>query len=429
MKIFLKDTPKHFNKTVTIQGWVFNHRSSGKIAFLQFRDGSGQIQAVASKNDLSIREWKECQKITLETSLELTGKLVKDDRSPFGAEMQVQKLKLIQQAKDYPISKKDHGVDFLLDHRHLWVRSGRQAAILKIRDQIIWSIRSFLKEKGFILTDSPILTPSACEGTTNLFETKYFKEKAYLSQSGQLYIEALIYSLGKVYDFGPTFRAEKSKTRRHLMEFWMIDVEAAFMDHQENMQLQEDFICYIVKQVLKNCAKELKVLNRDIKPLKAIKGKFPRISYSKAIDLLKKQGSKVKFGDDFGADEETIISKAFDQPVFIERYPGKIKAFYMKPDPKNPKLVLNNDLIAPEGYGEIIGGSQRIDQLEVLKKKIKEFKLPVKHFQWYLDLRKYGSVPHSGFGLGLERTVAWICKLDHVRETIPFPRLMNRLKP
>jgi len=429
MYIFLKDIKKHLNKTISLKGWVFNYRSSGSIYFLQLRDSTGEIQAIISKKEVNKKTWEACQKISLESSIEIEGKVYSEKRSPSGTEMLVKNLNIIHISEEYPISKKVHGTDFLMDHRHLWIRSKRQAAILKIRDEIIWAIRSFFKEEGFILTDSPILTPTSCEGTTTLFSTKYFGKNAYLSQSGQLYLEAMIYSLGKVYDFGPTFRAEKSKTRRHLTEFWMMDAEAAFVEHKENMKIQEKLICYIIEQVLKNCEQELKILERDVQPLKSIKSPFPIITYEKTIKKLQQKGIKIKWGDDFGGEEETIISKMFDKPVFIEKYPGKIKAFYMKPDIKNPTLVLNNDCLAPEGYGEIIGGSQRIDDLKMLEKKIKEFKLLKDPLEWYLDLRRYGSVPHSGFGLGIERMVAWICGLKHIRETIPFPRLINRLKP
>ncbi len=428
MVILLKHINKYLNKVVTLRGWIFNIRSSGSIYFLQFRDGTSEIQAVISKKDVDKKTWQLVEELTLESSVEITGKVYQEKRSPSGYEMLVKKLKVFQIAQEYPIGKKTHGIDFLMDHRHLWLRSPRQQAILKIRDEIVFLIRQFMKKNDFILTDTPILTPTPCEQVT-LFKTDYFGEKAYLSQSGQLYLEALIYSLGRVYDFGPTFRAEKSKTRRHLIEFWMMDAEAAFVEHQENMKIQEELICYLVEGVLKNRKKELEFLKRDLEPLKKIKPPFYRITYNEAIDLLKKRGVKIKWGDDFGGDEETIISKSFDKPVFIEKYPASIKAFYMKPDPKNPKYVLNDDLIAPEGYGEIIGGSQRIDDLKTLEEKIKEFKLPKKEYEWYLDLRRYGSVPHSGFGLGLERTIAWICNLDHIRETIPFPRLLKRLRP
>jgi len=428
--ILLGETKQHFNQSVVLKGWVYNYRSSGKIYFLQFRDGTGSIQAVISQEEVPAETWQTCKQITLESSVEISGKIKEEQRSPQGIEMQVENLKIIQRADDpYPIGKKSHSVDFLLNHRHLWVRSLKQQAILKIRDEVVWAIRSFFRQEGFTLTDTPILTPTSCEGTTTLFELDYFNDKAYLAQTGQLYLEALIYSLGKVYDFGPTFRAEKSKTRRHLTEFWMMDAEAAFVGHEENIKLQEKIISFIVKQVLTNRSKELELLERDIKPLEKIKTPFPIITYDEAVSTLQKKGFKIKWGDDFGGDEETALSEEFDQPVFIERYPAKMKAFYMKSDPDNEKVVLNDDLIAPEGYGEIIGGSQRIDDLKTLEQKLKEFNLPLKPFQWYVDLRKYGSVPHSGFGIGLERVVTWLCGLDHVREAIPFPRMLNRLNP
>ena len=429
MYILLKDLKKYLNKTVTIKGWVFNFRSSGSIYFLQFRDGSGEIQIIVSKKEVDKNSWAACQSLTVESSLEITGKIYLEERSPHGYEMQTQKIKIISLAEEYPIGKKDHGVDFLMDHRYLWIRSRKQAAILKIRDEIIFSIRLFFKNQGFTLTDAPILTPTSCEGTTALFAIKYFDKKAYLSQSGQLYLESLIYSLGKVYDFGPTFRAEKSKTRRHLTEFWMMDAEAAFVEHQENMEIQEKLITFIINSVLKNRKKELKILDRNTSLLKKIKPPFPKITYDQAIKKLQEKGIKIKWGDDFGGDEETILSQMFDRPLFIENCTAKIKAFYMKSDPKNAKLVLNNDCLAPEGYGEIIGGSQRVDDLKTLENKIKKFKLPRQPLEWYLDLRRYGSVPHSGFGIGLERTIAWICGLNHIRETIPFPRLINRINP
>jgi len=429
MYILVKDIKKHLKKTVTLKGWIFNYRSSGSIYFLQFRDGTGEIQGVISKKEVDKQSWENCQNITIETSVVVVGKIYEEKRSSFGYEIQIEKLEIIHLSQEYPIGKKEHGVNFLMDQRHLWVRSKKQACILKIRDEIIWAIRSFFKQQGFILTDSPILTPTSCEGTSTLFKTDYFGKNAYLSQSGQLYLEAMIYSFGRVYDFGPTFRAEKSKTRRHLTEFWMMDAEAAFVEHKENMEIQEKLISFIVKRVLENKKEELYYIERDLKLLEKINPPFPRITYEKAIEICQKAKMKIKWGDDFGGDEETIISKNFDKPVFIEKYPKEIKAFYMKPDPQNPDLVLNNDCLAPEGYGEIIGGSQRIDDLKTLEQKIKEFKLKREPLEWYIDLRKYGSVPHSGFGIGLERTVAWICGLDHVRETIPFPRLINRLNP
>jgi asparaginyl-tRNA synthetase len=428
-QVFISNISNFLNKDILLKGWVFNIRSSGKIFFLQIRDGSGRIQAVVSQNDVSKQAWKNCSELTMESSVEVIGKVSEDKRSPYGYEIQVSDLKVIHVAEDYPISKKEHGVEFLMDNRHLWLRSERQAAILKIRDEIIWRMREFFHKEGFVMTDTPILTPTSCEGTTTLFSTDYFDEKAYLAQSGQLYLEALAMSLGRVYDFGPTFRAEKSKTRRHMMEFWMLDAEAAFVQHEGNLKLQEELISCLINQVISNKSKELEIINRDISPLKKIKKPFPRLRYDKAVKKLQKLGSDIKDGRDFGGDDETLLMKEYEQPVFITHFPAKIKAFYMQPDSESPEFALCNDLLAPEGYGEIIGGSERIWDIKLLEKRLKDYKLPKKDYEWYLDLRRYGSVPHSGFGLGLERTVAWICGLDHVRETIPFPRLLNRLRP
>lgn len=428
-KIRVKDVGGHVGQEITLKGWLYNKRSSGKLHFLQLRDGSGIIQCVVFKGDVTPEVFELADKITQESSIEVTGTVREDKRSPLGFELGVKDVKVMQMAKDYPISPKEHGTAFLMDNRHLWLRSSRQVAILKIRDEIIFSIREYFKNNGFVLVDSPILTPAACEGTSTLFETDYFGQKALLSQSGQLYGEASAMALGKIYCFGPTFRAEKSKTRRHLTEFWMVEPEVAFNDLDDNMDLAEDFICYIVEKVLKNCRAELEVLGRDISKLENIKKPFPRISYTEAIEILNKNGNPTQWGGDIGGDEETIISKSFDRPVMIHRYPAAIKAFYMKRDPKDEKLALAVDVIGPEGYGEIIGGSQREEDYDVLLKRIHEQGLDESAFDWYLDLRKYGSVPHSGFGMGIERAVAWICGLPHVRETIPFPRLMDRLKP
>ncbi len=427
--IDIRQIGTHLNKEVCLKGWVYNLRSSGQIFFLQLRDGTGTIQAVANKAEMAEGGFERCSKVTQESSVKLTGKVVSEKRSPSGFELHVNDITIIHRAEEYPIAKKEHGIEFLLDNRHLWIRSSKQAAILIIRDQVIWSMRSFFREKGFILTDTPILTPTSCEGTTTLFSTDYFGQTAYLAQSGQLYLEALAASLGKVYDFGPTFRAEKSKTRRHLMEFWMLDAEAAFMEHEESLKLQEELICRIAGDVVRNCEKELTILGRPLEPLKNITAPFPRLTYDEAVEWLMKNGSDIKSGDDLGADDETLLSNHHKKPVFITNFPTAIKAFYMKPLPDNPERVLCADLLAPEGYGEIIGGSQRIDDLALLKKRFVEQKLPVEPFEWYLDLRRYGSFPHSGFGVGLERVVTWMCKLDHVREAIPFPRLLNRLKP
>ncbi len=427
--IRLSDKAAHVGAAVTIKGWVFNFRSSGKIFFLQIRDGSGRIQAVVSQDAVPAETWQACQDLTIESSVIVSGTIAEDKRSPYGYELQATAVELIQRAEEYPIGKKEHGVDFLLDHRHLWLRSARQEAILHIRDQIVWAMREFFRKEGFTLTDTPILTPTSCEGTTTLFATDYFEEKAYLSQSGQLYLEALAMALGKVYDFGPTFRAEKSKTRRHMMEFWMLDAEAAFVQHEENLQTQERLVTYVVQSVLDNCAEELHTLERDTTKLQQVSAPFVRLRYDEAVVKLQQLGSDITHGEDLGADDETRLMQEYDKPVFVTHYPTGIKAFYMQPDPDNPDTVLCADLLAPEGYGEIIGGSERIWDYDLLKARLKEHKLSEKDFGWYLDLRKYGSVPHAGFGIGLERTVGWICGLDHVRETIPFPRLLNRLRP
>lgn len=414
---------------IRLGAWLYNKRSSGKIQFLQLRDGSGFVQGVLVKAETSPEVWETATKLTQESSMYVTGLVRKEERAPSGYELTVTNIEVIQIAEEYPISLKEHGVEFLMDHRHLWIRSPRQRAILAIRSEIIRSMYEFFHENGFIKMDAPILTPTSAEGTTSLFHTKYFDENAYLSQSGQLYAEAGALALGRVFTFGPTFRAEKSKTRRHLIEFWMIEPEMAFCDHEESLRIQENFVSHVVQSVLQNCQKELKVLDRDLSKLENINAPFPRISYDDAIKLLQEKGHEIKWGEDFGAPDETAIAEQFDKPVFITCYPTEIKAFYMKPDPNRPEVVLCADLIAPEGYGEIIGGSQRIDDLELMKQRYEEHKLDENSYKWYLDLRKYGTVPHSGFGLGLERTVAWICGTDHVRETIPFPRLLNRLYP
>ncbi|MCF7907176.1 asparagine--tRNA ligase [Patescibacteria group bacterium] len=417
-------------QTVTLRGWAHNIRSSGSIIFIEIRDGSGFIQGIIEKKQLGKKGWAEAEKITRETSLEIEGLIQEHPRQKGVFEAQIKKISLKQVADEYPIGKKNHGPDFLLDHRHLWLRDQKQWAIQSIRQEIIKSTYQFLWQNDFTKIDSPILTPTACEGTTTLFELEYFNlGKAYLSQSGQLYLEAAIAAHNKVFDFGPTFRAEKSKTRKHLIEFWMMDAEMAFVEHQESMNIQEKLISFIVQRVLKNKGPELDLLARNKEKLEKTKPPFSRLTYQEAIQKLQKMGSKIKFGDDFGAEDETLITADSEIPVFIEKWPEKIKAFYMKSDPQNNKLVLGADLIAPEGYGEIIGGSQREDDYQILKKKMKAAKIPLQYFQWYLDLRKYGSAPHSGFGYGLERIVAWICGCQHIRETIPFPRLINRLTP
>jgi asparaginyl-tRNA synthetase len=428
--IRISDIKNYEGKEVEIKGWLYNKRSSGSIKFLIIRDGTGFIQATLIKNEVEKEIFEQIDNIEYESSIKIIGLVKKEKRVSLGYEIIVNNIEVINKAEEnYPISLKEHGVGFLMDYRHLWLRSPRQNAILRIRAEIIKSIRNFLDQNGFILIDSPILTPAACEGTTTLFETDYFGEKAYLTQSGQLYNEASAMAFGKVYCFGPTFRAEKSKTRRHLMEFWMVEPEAAYVDLEENNKIQENMVTYVVKQVFENKKMELDLLERDLSKLEIIKVPFPRISYDEAIEILKKDGSKIEWGDDFGGEDETILSQKYEKPIFIHRYPIKCKAFYMKPDPQRPEVALCADLLAPEGYGEIIGGGQRIDDYNLLANQIKEHNLPRENYEWYLDLRRYGSVPHSGFGLGIERTVAWICGLDHVRETIPFPRMLNKIYP
>jgi asparaginyl-tRNA synthetase len=427
--VYIEDIAKHVGERVELRGWVYNKRSSGRVRFLLIRDGTGILQCTIFSLEKEHPLFNKFEELTQESSLIVRGKVKEDKRAPGGYELEIEDIKIIHIAQDYPITPKPHGISFLMDHRHLWLRSSRQNAILQIRVEVIRAIRDFFDSRGFRLMDTPILTPSACEGTTTLFETKYFDEKAYLSQSGQLYNEATAMAFGKVYCFGPTFRAEKSKTRRHLLEFWMVEPEVAFATLDDIIELGEDLIVYIISRVLDRRKKELEILNRDIKPLEKITKPFPRITYKEGISILKEKGSKIEFGDDFGAPEETILSKNFEKPVCVTHYPLKVKAFYMQPDPENPDLALCVDVLAPEGYGEIIGGGQRIHDYDLLLKKIKEHDLPIENYQWYLDLRKYGSVPHAGFGLGIERTVAWICKIDHIRETIPFPRMLYRMYP
>jgi len=429
-RIYIEDLQNHVGEEIKISGWVYNKRSSGKIRFIVVRDGTGILQCVMVKGLIPDGVFDLFDKLTQETSLTVTGKIKKDERAPGGYEMELSNIEIIHIAKDYPITPKEHGVDFLMDIRHLWLRSSRQHAILRIRHQIIKAIREFFDNRGFVLMDAPIFTPAACEGTSTLFETDYFDlGKAYLTQSGQLYAEAGAMAHGKVYVFGPTFRAEKSKTRRHLTEFWMVEPEVAFNDLNDNMELAEDFLEHIVHSVLKHRTAELKTLERNTKFLENVKKPLPKISYTEAVEILHKKGINFEWGNDFGGTDETVISEQFDRPVIVHRYPAKVKAFYMKRDPENSELALAMDVLAPEGYGEIIGGSQREDNYETLVQRIKEHNLPQSAFEWYLDLRRYGSVPHSGFGLGIERTVAWICGLDHVRETIPFPRMIYRLTP
>jgi asparaginyl-tRNA synthetase len=430
--ITIENAGKYNGQEVTIRGWLYNIRESGKLVFPIFRDGTGIMQGVCSLKE-NPEAFEALKGLTQESSLIATGKIRAEQRAPGGFEMGVTRVQVLQKVsedKPFPIQLKEHGVDFLLDHRHLWIRTPRQAAILRIRAEAIRAARDFMDSQGYTLTDAPMFTPSACEGTSTLFEVNYIDDqKAYLTQSGQLYIEATAMALGKVYTFGPTFRAEKSKTRRHLTEFWMLEPEAAFADLYDMMDLGEGLVSAVVQSVIKNKSRELEILKRDIKRLENIKAPFPRITYEEAIAVLQKLGNPAKFGDDFGGDEETLISRDFDRPVMIHHYPAAIKAFYMQPDPERPDLAMSFDMIAPEGYGEIIGGSQRVHDYDLLVKRLKEHNLPEEPFQWYLDLRRYGSVPHAGFGLGLERTVAWICGTEHIREVIPFPRMIYRVYP
>jgi asparaginyl-tRNA synthetase len=418
-------------QSVTIRGWVYHLRSSGKVRFLVVRDGTGLAQGVLVKGNLPEEDFQQFDRLTLESSLIVEGRVKAEPRAPGGYELEVSRLRPVHIAEEFPISPKEHGVAFLLDRRHLWLRSPRQQAILRVRDEVIRACRDFFQERGFVLVDTPILTPTSCEGTTSLFETEYLdRGKAYLSQSGQLYLEAAAMALGRVYCFGPTFRAEKSKTRRHLTEFWMVEAEAAFYTLAEVMALAENLVRYVVGRVLERQEAQLRLLERDLAPLAQVTaGPFPRLSYGEALECLKEQGKEIAWGEDLGGDEETVLSRRFDRPVLVHRYPRSAKAFYMEPDPADPRLALCVDMLAPEGYGEIVGGSQRIDDLETLLASLAVHHLPREPLEWYLDLRRYGSVPHGGFGMGVERVVAWLCGLHHVRETIPFPRLIDRLYP
>jgi len=429
--MFIKDIGNHVDEEIVLKGWQYNKRTSGSIAFLQIRDGSGFVQVVASKQDLSDDIWVEIEKSTQESSVEITGKVTKHPKKENVFELQVTSYKLLSLSQEYPIAKKEHGPDFLMDNRHLWLRSNKQWAILRIRDAVETAINEYLHKENFIRTDSPIFTPNACEGTTTLFSVPYFDlGTAYLSQSGQLYIEAAIASVGRCYDFGPVFRAEKSKTKRHLTEFWMMDAEAAFVEHEENLRIQEGLVKYIVKHCLDNCQTELNVLERNFEPLKKLLEKpFIRYTYDEAIVKLNSLGSDIKHGEDLGNDDEGLLTKDSDVPVFIEKWPKNIKPFYMKIDPENAGRVLNDDLIGIEGAGELIGGSQREDDFDLLLERIRKENLNEDDYSWYTDLRKYGSVPHSGFGIGVERAVRWICGVEHIRECIPFPRTIGRLRP
>src|SRR6266849_3707934 len=428
-RVRIKDLPKHIGETVTINGWLYNKRTSGKLQFPIIRDGSGYLQCVVFKKEVTVETWKTVEGVTQESSVRVTGTVREETRAPGGVELGVQSFEIIQLAQDYPITPKEHGTAFLMDLRHLWLRSSKQYAVLRVRNEIEKGIRDFFYDRDFVLIDSPILTANAAEGMSTLFETDYFGEKAYLSQSGQLYLEPAAAAFGRVYCFGPTFRAEKSKTRRHLMEFWMVEPEVAFAELADVMTLAEEFLTSLVARVLERRREELKVLERDVKRLEAIVPPFPRITYAEAVERLQKKGNPIQPGDDFGGDEETILSNEFDRPVFIHRYPTALKAFYMQNDPENPDLALCMDVLAPEGYGEIIGGGQRIHERDKLLVRLKAHGLPQDAFQWSVDLRTFGTVPHAGFGMGIERAVAWICGLEHVRETIPFPRLLYKIYP
>jgi asparaginyl-tRNA synthetase len=420
----------HVGETVTVRGWMMTTRSSGKIAFAVVRDGSGYVQGVLSKKEVPESTWAAFQSLTQETSVAITGMVREEPRSPGGYELAVQTLEVLGTSPDYPIGPKEHGTTFLFEHRHLWLRSRRQAAVARVRHEVVQAIRDFFYDRNFVLVDTPILTGAIGEEAGNLFATEYFDlGKAYLAQTGQLYVEAAAAALGKVYCFGPTFRAEKSKTRRHLTEFWMVEPEVAFNDSDANMRLQEEFVTYVVSRALDRRREELKELERDLSPLERVQGPFPRISYSDAVTRLNGLGSDLTWGSDLGGDDETLLAQEYDRPVFVYNYPKQVKAFYMKENPEDPRTVLNNDCLAPEGYGEIIGGSQREDDYERLLARIKQQGLDPEAYRWYLDLRKYGTFVHSGFGLGLERTVAWICGIPHIREAIAFPRQIHRLYP
>ncbi len=428
-KTYIANLADHVGKEVMLNGWVYTKRSSGKIWFLILRDGTGYTQGVISQENVPDEVFDLEPVLTQESSVSLTGLVKEDKRSIGGYELDVSDIKVHQIADKYPITKKEHGTAFLMDNRHLWLRSRKQNAVLKVRAETVRAIRDYFDSNGFVNLDTPIFTANACEGTTTLFETEYFGQRAFLAQSGQLYNEANIMSFGKVYCFGPTFRAEKSKTRRHLTEFWMVEPEIAYCDLDENMDWGEGLICHIVQWALENCREQLEVLDRDTSQLEKIKAPFPRISYTEAVDILNDKGESFEWGGDFGGGDETVISQHFNSPVIVHRFPAAIKAFYMKRDPEDDKLALGMDILAPEGYGEVIGGGERENNHDTLVRRINEHKLPKDSFQWYLDLRKYGTVPHSGFGLGVERTVSWICGISHLREAIPFPRMIHRLEP
>ena len=427
---YIEDIARFDGQTVRLRGWLHNRRSSGRIHFLTLRDGTGFIQCVMSKKQVGDEPFARADHLAQESAIIVEGSVRADSRAPGGYEIDVEHLEVVSEAKDFPITPKEHGVDYLLDRRHLWIRSQRQASILRVRHEVINSVRDFFNSRGFILADTPIFTPAACEGTTTLFPVQYFEDAtAYLTQSGQLYNEANAMALGRVYAFGPTFRAEKSKTRRHLTEFWMVEPEMAYATLEDVMDLAEALLVYVVGRVLDTRKRELQALERDTSKLERVQAPFPRISYDEAVEILKKKGLPFEWGGDFGAPDETALSEEFDRPICIHRYPSKVKAFYMKPDPERPEVALGVDVLAPEGYGEIIGGGERISDYELLLQRIKEHDLPQEAFEWYLDLRRYGTVPHGGFGMGIERCVSWICGLEHLREAIPYPRMLYRLYP
>jgi len=432
-RITIDQAGRHVGETVVIPGWLYNLRRSGKIAFPILRDGTGILQCVAVKSQLPESLFESIKDLTQESSLIVTGKIREEPRAPGGHELDVENIEIVQrvpEAEPYPITPKEHGIDFLLDHRHLWLRSRRQHAILRVRHEVIRAIRDYFDSNGFTLLDTPIFTPAACEGTTSLFEVDYFDdEKVYLTQSGQLYNEATAMAFGKVYAFGPTFRAERSKTRRHLTEFWMVEPEMAYSTLEDVKRVAEELVVFVVGRVLENRRAELAVLERDVSKLESVQAPFPRISYDQAVETLQKKGSEIQWGGDFGGADETLLGEDFDRPVMVDRYPTAIKAFYMQPDPDRPEVVLGVDVLAPEGYGEIIGGGQRVHDLDLLLRRIDEHGLPKEAFDWYIDLRRFGTVPHGGFGMGVERCVGWICGLEHVRETIPFPRMLYRTRP
>jgi len=429
LPVRITDVPKHAGRSVQIQGWLYNRRHSGKLYFLLLRDGSGTIQCVVARDQVSEAAFAACGALTQESALRVTGVVRPDPRAAGGHELTVTDVEILSLAQDFPISKKDHGVEFLMDQRHLWLRSVRQHALLLIRSEVVRACRDLLDERGFVLVDTPMFTPAACEGTTTLFEVPYFDQKAYLTQSGQLYNEATAMAFGRVYCFGPVFRAEKSKTRRHLTEFWMLEPEMAFAGIEEVMQLAEELVVGVVERVLDRRREELKRLERDLAPLERVRSPFPRLHYNDAAARLIDRGHAFEWGGDFGAPDEDALAEDHDRPFFVHHFPASCKAFYMQPDPDDPRLSLSADMLAPEGYGEIVGGGQRVDDLALLERRIAEHKLPREAFEWYLDLRRYGSVPHAGFGLGIERTVGWIAGIHHIRETIPFPRTIVRLTP